>query len=242
MNNRSMIVMSIFSMLLVLGGVLTACATPTLSPSQTAEQFWSAVLAHDVGAAKSFVTVDMPNQIAMIDAQWEGGEVTFGTVQLKQQQAFVETSLRFQADNITISSFNTHLVKQDNGWLVDYKATQESLQRVKKQYSLNKLINSLQDLGKEFSGHVDEAIKELDRTVPEIKADVESLGSAVADEMKRAINKLTPEIKQNIQHLSETLDEVFSNGANDNKQENNDKSDDDNGSNGETISPEGRLI
>jgi len=222
--------------------VMYGCARPVLSPSQSAEQFWMAVLAKDVSAAKNFATVDIPDTMDLIDTNWVGGEVTFGDIQFKAQQALVETSLHFQTDNTNISSFYTHLVKQDKRWLVDYKETKKSLQQIRKQHSLNKVIKGLQDLSQDFAGHVDDAIKRLDKAVPEIKDDIESIGNSVADELEGAINKLRPEIKKNIQDLSEALDNAFSDGKKAPKQDNNQSNEGGVEDNEAAESPKGRLI
>ncbi|NOZ53188.1 MAG: hypothetical protein GXP08_08610 [Gammaproteobacteria bacterium] len=91
-------------------------------------------------SAQQFATGALSNTIDFIDERWTGGEVKFGDIQIKQQQALIETSLRFQNTDVNISSFCTHLIKQDKGWLVGYSETQKSLQLVTQQHSLTSVI------------------------------------------------------------------------------------------------------
>jgi len=46
----------------------------------------------------------------------------------------------------------------------------------------------LQDLSNEFVVHVDDAINDLNETVPEIQGEIKSLGRIVADELEGALD------------------------------------------------------
>ncbi|WP_455206501.1 hypothetical protein [Kaarinaea lacus] len=206
MNSLRLSIFFVFLSLVLLQG----CSTVPLTPSQTAQQFWGAVIADDAETASRFATPASGPEFVSIHKEWRGAAVSFGEVRITSDQASVATVLEItQASVATTTKFTTYLIREHNQWRVDLLETKKSLDMARDKHGLNKLVDDLQRLGKDFSGQLNEAMKNWEEAQPEIKQDLKELGESVQEEVQGAIDKYGPEIQRNLQDLTESLDEAL---------------------------------
>ncbi|WP_455200307.1 hypothetical protein [Kaarinaea lacus] len=190
--------------------LIQGCSTTPLTPSQTAQNFWAAVLAEDDDTASRYITKASTSTLESMPKEINNATVSFGEIRIKANHASIETSLQYdderKSENTT---FSTYLQQEEKNWRVDLIETNKSLQKSREKHGLNKLVDDLEKLGHDFSTQMDEMRKNWEEAQPEIKKELEALGKSVQDDVEGAIEKYGPEIEQNLQELTDSLDEAL---------------------------------
>jgi gas vesicle protein len=195
---------------LTLFAVLPACSVVPLTPSQTAQQFWGAIIADDAESASRFATPSSGPEFVSIHKDWRGATVTFGEVRIASEQASVETTLEIsQVNSPTKTDFTTHLLRVHDSWRVDLLETKKSLDNARDRRGLGKLVDDLEKLGRDISGQLNNAMKNWEDMQPEIKQDLQELGESIQEDVQGAIDKYGPEIEKKLQDLNESLEEAL---------------------------------
>jgi len=213
-------------MLVVLG--LSACSSTPLTPSQTAQHFWAALLNGDTNSAAKFATQASKPLIIEKQNTVKDSSVSFGKITLQSDHAKIETSLQagnnensnatsHQADpkpapanpGSPSSSFETVLQREQQQWLVDFVATQQSFEQARQANGLKRLVDDFNQLGHQFSNQLDNALKRWDNAQPQIKRDLENLGDSVQKDLQGAIDKYGPELQRNLQDFTESIDKAI---------------------------------
>jgi len=191
--------------------ILTSgCSTTPLTPSQTAQNFWAAVLVDDDDTASGYVTQASKSDLESMPNDFNEATVSFGEIRIASDQASIETSLEYdKAAKSDATIFTTYLQREDKNWRIDLIETKNSLKKSKEKHGLNKLVDDLQKLGRDFTTQMDEMRKNWEDAQPEIKKDLEQLGESVQEDVEGAIDKYGPEIQQNLQELTDSLDEAL---------------------------------
>ena len=190
--------------------LLQACSTTPLTPSQTAQNFWAAVLADDDETASRYVTDASLSGLESLSNEVNETTVSFGEIRIKSDQASIETSLQYsQGANTEETLFMTYLQREEKNWRVDLFETTKSLKKSKDKHGLNKLVDDLEKLGQDFTKQMDEMRKNWEDAQPEIKKDLEELGKSVQEDVEGTIDKYGPEIEKNLQQLSDSLEEAL---------------------------------
>jgi len=187
--------------------VVQGCNAIPLTPSQSAQQFWSAVLADDLETAGRFATPQSVPELQSLQKDLRGAIIRFGEVQISSGQASIETSLEIaQADRLETTKFTTHLKREETDWRVDLAQTKQSLDSARERRGMQKLADELQKLGRDVTDQLGHAMKELKKMQPELQRELKSLGESVQKDMQGAIEKYGPEIEQKLKELTESLD------------------------------------
>lgn len=195
---------------LTLLAVLPACSVVPLTPSQTAQQFWGAIITDDAETASRFATPSSGPEFVSMHKEWRGATVTFGEVRIASEQASVETTLEIsQVNTLTKTEFTTHLLRVHDNWRVDLLGTKKSLDKARDKRGLDKLVDDLEKLGRDISGQMNNAMKNWEDIQPEIKQDLQELGESIQDDVQGAIDKYGPEIEKKLQDLNESLEEAL---------------------------------
>jgi len=190
--------------------LMSGCSTTPLTPSQTAQNFWAAVLADDGETAGRYVTQASRSDLESMPNEINEATISFGEIRIKSDQASIETSLKYdKAAESNATTFTTYLQREDKNWRVDLIETKKSLEKSKEKRGLNKLVDDLQKLGRDFSTQMEEMRKNWDDAQPEIKKELEELGESVQEDVEGAIDKYGPEIQQNLQELTDSLDDAL---------------------------------
>lgn len=199
-----------FFLIILLLLSIQACSAIPLTPSQTVEQFWGAVLASDTETAGRFVTTQSLSELSSMQEEWQGATVKFGEVQISSDQASVETTLDVtQNDQATTTKFSTVLQREASQWRVDWLETKKSLDIAREKRGINKLVDDLEKLGRDVTGQLNDAMKNWEEMQPEIKQDLNDLGEQIQQDVEGAIDRYGPEIQRKLQDLNDSLEEAL---------------------------------
>ena len=190
--------------------LIQGCSTTPLTPSQTAQNFWAAVLAEDDETASRYVTKASESALESMTKAINDATVSFGEIRIKANHASIDTSLQYDEERKSENTtFSTFLEREEKNWRVDLIETKKSLKKSREKRGLNKLVDDLETLGRDFSLQMDEMRKNWEEAQPEIKKDLKELGESVQEDVEGAIEKYGPEIEQNLQDLTDSLDEAL---------------------------------
>ena len=184
-----------------------ACTHTPLTPSQTVQHFWSAVIDGDSERALKYMNESKDVSIDSLQSEVSDKEISFGKVSIQSEQAKVETTIASTTKELTV--FTTVLEKEQELWKVNYLATKKSLDQSKEKKGLGKLVDDLRKLGKSFSGQLDGVIKNWEQATPKLKQDLEDLGESVQKQIQDSVDKHGPELQKNLQEFTESLDEAL---------------------------------
>jgi hypothetical protein len=199
-----------FFLIILLLLSIQACSAIPLTPSQTVEQFWGAVLASDTETAGRFVTTQSLSELSSMQEEWQDATVKFGEVQISSDQASVETTLDVtQNDQATTTKFSTVLQREASQWRVDWLETKKSLDIAREKRGINKLVDDLEKLGRDVTGQLNDAMKNWEEMQPEIKQDLNDLGEQIQQDVEGAIDRYGPEIQRKLQDLNDSLEEAL---------------------------------
>ena len=144
--------------------------------------FWQAIAQGQLEIAKKFATQNSQQQLVpqAINPQQidKNSTITIGAVVGNDLNAVVETT--FMRTNKPIT-FNTVLLKENDGWKVDYQQTRVNISMV----PFDGIVKSLQGIGDAFT-------QQLEQSVPIIEKEMESFGNELKkqlDEFGRSLKK-----------------------------------------------------
>lgn len=199
-------------LVLLVASTVSACSSTPLTPSQTAQHFWSAAISGDLQSAKEFSTSDSAPEVKKLQDEFTNASVSFGKVNIEPNQARIDTVLTINSDKPdekVATNFETFLDKQDRDWKVNYPATKKSLENARQKKGLSKLTEDLRKFGSDISGQMEGVIKHWEEVTPEIKKDLEELGNSVQNQLQDSIDKHGPELQKKLQDFTESLDDAI---------------------------------
>jgi len=190
---------------------VASCSHTPLTPSQTVQNFWSAAISGDVNSIKEFSTPESHPALEELQREYTSASVTFGKVSIESDSAKIETTLVTTNDSRKNSSttFETYLNRHDKIWKVDYPATRKSLDDARQKKGLSQLVEDLKKFGSDLSGQMEGVIKHWEEASPQIKKDLEQLGSSVQKQLQESIDKHGPELQKKLQEFTESLDDAI---------------------------------
>ncbi len=212
---------------------LTSCATTKIpqTPQQVAQGFWDATIAQNMAEIREYSSKTNPPPPDTRTPTWPNATVTFGKVQLKDNNAWIDTTIELTEHNKPVSlSFTTVLIKEVSEWKVDHSKTMENIQAKReeidsKQNTAKKLMKKLRELGDQFAQDIDKAATELKKQMPEIKKDMESLGKDIEKEFNDAWKQYEPAVEKNLQKFTDAINKAIEQAKKKKEQENEPKPD-----------------
>lgn len=150
------------------------------SPEKVTVLFWEALAQGHLENAKKHVTQSTQHLVNPQDID-KFSTVKTGAVDIEDNDARVQTTITRNKQALT---FDTVLMKESNSWKVDYLQTQINISML----PLGDVIRSLQNLGGTFA-------KQLEKQLPLIQKEMESLGKELKDqidEFNRSLEKSIP--------------------------------------------------
>ena len=190
--------------------ILTACVT-SKTPQEVVQGYWNATIAQDMTRTRDYIRSAKPQESINKDSSWQGATVSFGEIKLKDNDAWIDTTVKLANQNKPVSlDFITVLKKEPEGWKVDQQKTMDNVQVKRKELAskdstVNKLVQKLQMLGNQFSEDVDKAQSELQEQMPQIKKDMQSLGKSIDEELRGVLKQFRPTIENGLQEFSDAI-------------------------------------
>jgi hypothetical protein len=157
-----------------LAGLLLACAlaaagcggSGSASPEAVAADFWEAIRARDLDAALELSW--KPSRLPL-ERMRDGrpiDEVLLGESLVGEHTAVVRTSLATKVNERLIhTTFDTHLVRGDEGWRVDTDATERELTTALFATSMQQIGEALGQGVQEFGEALEEGAAEVSRAI-----------------------------------------------------------------------------
>ncbi|RME35574.1 MAG: OmpH family outer membrane protein [Gammaproteobacteria bacterium] len=188
---------AVFLPLLLWGLLLAGCQTP-LMPDEVAGLFWEAIQKGDHRTLQRLVAP------GTMDTQEADGEVLpvsavkLGATVIEGDQARVATEVTLSGDHPVTVPLETRLVRIDRRWLVDYRATVQSL---RSDSPVAQALFTLQTLTERLQRGLEESTRELQRQAPEIERQLDELG--------RELESKVPEIQRQLEEFARQLQEAL---------------------------------
>lgn len=193
--------------------ILAACLDTPLTPSQTVQHFWTALLSENPEEAGKYATRDSIPELSNIQTDFVDTSVSFGKIRLETSRALIETTLKqsiaAQGDQPEVTLFQTVLDKEDKLWKVNFIETRKLINDAKQKKGLSKLVDDLQGLGRDITGRLGGVLKNWEKVTPEIKKEMEQLGDTVQKQLQESIDKHGPELQEKLNEFTESLDDAL---------------------------------
>lgn len=184
---KSPAITGLFLWLLALS--LTGCAS-FKTPDQVTGSFWRAMADQEADTARMYVTAESRKLLDQPDLRFKGAGVALGEIRIKGEEATVETLLQFPQDKTRPAiSLNTILKKESGLWKVDYAKTLEDLEE---RGPLGKVVEELKTLSEELSKSLGGAMSELQKEVPRIQQEAESM----AEKFRKHLEQFSRELEE----------------------------------------------
>jgi len=159
--------------LLIVGGSL-ACGAIEKSPDQVTRAFWEALRADDLATARALATADT---VRRVEGLWEVGpidEVLLGDALIGQASSIVRTSLATRSEHGRRHlSFDTTLVREDDGWKIDAAETHRALTGAAFASGVQELGDALGEVVAQFGEALESGAEEVSRAIREALEELE---------------------------------------------------------------------
>jgi hypothetical protein len=150
--------------------VLLLYGCQAASPEEVTLKFWQDLAQGQLDSAKKQATIDTQT-IVNINAIDKHSPINIGELVADELNASVTTTINRNNKPVT---FNTVLLKEDDGWKVDFQQTHTNIAMV----PFEGIAKSLQDIGDTFTN-------QLEQQIPLIEKEVESLGNELKGEIEK---------------------------------------------------------
>ena len=187
--------------------MLSGCAA-SLTPMQVSEKFWVAIQNGDGASARKYIAEGTIKSEDATENILPVNTFSLGRTVIDENNAWIDTSVEIAGDRPFSMSLKTVLLKNNNGWLVDYDQTVASISRGG---SVARVIGSLSELGDEFYDKLDRSLDEIERSLPEIQKEIETV--------EENIKQKLPELQRRLDEFMRQLEEALGSGRSEQEQQ-----------------------
>ena len=193
------------SLLLMTFFYLTGCGAPD-TPQRVTEKFWQSISTQDFRRAEK---LSMDHFLASGLKNLDITDFKIDSVRIKNYNAKINTSLWLnEPSQIREIQLITHLVQQDDQWLVDTMKTADS--RIPG--ALHKLFNSLEEVKDSFIEALRKSANDMEDQIPEIENDLHNLGNELINNFDETLDEVLPKIEsaveKSLDEMNEALEEL----------------------------------
>ena len=190
--------------ILLLAGMcalLISCGKPK-TPQEVADNFWRAVESGNPNQVKKHVSAK--DQITMDSLQniMPITEISFGKIVIDGDIASVDTTVTLEGDRTMELPINTHLIKENKQWTVDYERTINTIVAAGK---VAAVINQFKDIGNIVREGIEQSVDELEKAMPNIEEELSNL--------EQQIQQAVPALKSRFENFSKQLEQALSEPA-----------------------------
>jgi hypothetical protein len=137
-------------------------------PEIVTAEFWEAIRARDIEAAAELSSEPSRFQLERMRDGRPIDEVLLGEALIGEHSAVVRTSLATSVNEGRVhTTFDTHLVRSDSGWIVDAEATERALTTALFATSMQQIGEAVGQGVEEFSEALEQGAAEVSRAVRE---------------------------------------------------------------------------
>jgi hypothetical protein len=143
-------------------------------PEAVTAEFWEAIRARDIEAAAELASESSQFQLERMRDRRPIDEVLLGETLIGEQSAVVRTSLATSVNEGRVhTTFDTHLVRSDSGWIVDAEATERALTAALFATSMQQIGEAVGQGIEDFSEALEQGAAEVSRAVREALEELE---------------------------------------------------------------------
>lgn len=143
-------------------------------PEAVAERFWRAVMEGDLDAARSHASAATRSRTDELAREFDVGPTVLGETLRNESRAIVETRTEAERGGASLSvSFDTHLVREDDGWRVDVRRTRSDLTRAAFAATVGELGETLGEGLRELRESIEQGALEASEALREALEDLE---------------------------------------------------------------------
>jgi len=177
--------------------LLIACGKAK-TPQEVAHSFWQAVESGNPSQVKKHVSAK--DQITMDSLQnvMPISDISFGKIIIDGDIASVDTLVTLEGDRPMELPINTHLLKENDQWAVDYVRTIDTIVGAGK---VAAVINQFKDIGNAVKNGIEQSVNELEKAMPNIEEQMSNL--------EEQIQLAVPQLKSRFENFSRELEQAL---------------------------------
>ena len=170
-------------LLAVFSIALAACGKPD-TPEQVAAKFWTAIESGDADKVKEYVSAKDKITLQSLEDVLAINSVMFGKIIIDGANSSVDTTITLAGNRATDLPISTHLMLENEKWVVDYERTMHSMVAAGQ---VAAVINQFKDIGTAIKKGIGQSVNEFQKVIPEIEREL--------SDMERQIAESVPELK-----------------------------------------------
>jgi len=152
----------------------SGCGGSPARPEAVTAEFWEAIRSRDIDAAAELATESSRSHLERMRDGRPIDEVLLGEPLIGEHSAIVPTSLATSVNESRFhTTFDTHLVRGDSGWIVDAQATERALTTALFATSMQQIGEAVGQGVDEFSEALEQGAAEVSRAIREALEDFE---------------------------------------------------------------------
>lgn len=187
-------------LLLGLCSFLLSCQSAT-RPEDVSKKFWQAVQQQDIEQIKKYSLKDSYSQTTDFGLLADIEDFSLGKIIIDGDKAEIKTRVTIKTGTKqNVLSISTHLLKQEDNWLVDYKSTVAPIITNKE---MVELMGGIEELTDEFTKDIEGSIEEFkNKALPDIKLKLEQAEKELKGklpEIKKEIDEFLKDLEKSIQ-------------------------------------------
>lgn len=178
--------------------LIAACAEP-LGPEDVAREFWNALEQGDTRAVKRHVKAADAATLGSLDDVLPVSNATFDRIVIDGDVASIATTVTIEGDKALQFPLQTHLVREEAVWKVDYDRTIAAVANAGK---LAAVIDKVHEFGNTLQQGIERSVEELESTLPQIEQEL----SRIEGEIKQRVPELRNRLERFARELQNALE------------------------------------
>ena len=194
------------SISILLALLLTACSKPE-TPQEVSQVFWQSVIDNDIAAVVKHSTLGSEKGYDAFSRDWTGMIPSWGKVIIEEHEARVHTHISTpDAAQSEMLYFVTYLVKQGDGWKVDYDKTEKVVQASS---ALSDFVNRINTIGNEISQQFEEASKAVSSELESLNNQLILLTESLGDQATQAVEEYSEIMRRHLDALASSIENAI---------------------------------
>ncbi len=169
-----------------------------LTPEQTADAFWAAVIKKDTEIIKKLISKESYEKEINKDEILSVSDYSLGKIVIDGPHSEIDTEVTLSGDDPLTVPITTYLIKENEFWKIDYKKTTA---KINGKSELAGVLNNLSDMSKLFVEGLNESIDEMNKVLPKIEEEL----SNIEGELQSRIPELRDKLDEFVRKLEEAL-------------------------------------
>ncbi|AOY89910.1 hypothetical protein BKP64_18040 [Marinobacter salinus] len=185
---------------------LAGCSSPE-SPQEVAAAFWQAMADNDASDVVDFSTLTESAQFDGYKRSWTNAVPSFGRVVIEGREATIVTRLPAEdASEGERLELVTYLVREPDGWLVDYQRTGEAILNPS---PFRGIMGELNKLGEKLSESFSSSSDDFEARMDEFARSFDDYSSEMRRRAQEAMDDFGETLKDAMRELQESVEEAL---------------------------------